>query len=77
VVDINALGTQGTPTKHRDMDRYDVERLEFIQELDGANLDVTDWEADFIDSNLDRCIPFTPAQREAVVNMRDKYEGLL
>ena len=79
MVDINALGKQGMPELHRDMGSYDRELLDFLQELDDAavDLDVSDWEAEFIESNLTRCAPFTLAQRDVIERMREKYEGAL
>ncbi len=52
----------------------DLERLAFLTRLDGAEFDVTDWEAGFIESFLSNPRPMTTAQRGAVDGMREQYE---
>lgn len=50
----------------------DEECREIIEALaDEPNL--TTWEQDFLEDNVDR-EHFTPAQREAVANLREKYD---
>lgn len=55
----------------------DRERVEFLRRLDGAPFEVSDWEANFIESFLRSVRPMTGAQRAAVDAMRDQYEGRL
>lgn len=54
------------------MTRDDV-RANFLSALDRANLDVTDWEASFLDSCLGR-FNFSPRQQVAIDKMMTKYE---
>lgn len=55
------------------MSNYDDEqRVDFLQTLDNADVEVTDWEAKFISSNLD-AISFTPRQREIIREMINRY----
>jgi hypothetical protein len=76
-----------------DADAREAERLEdlarcrFLQRLDAAPFEVTEWEAQFIEDVLARALPpkgagfhtlvFTPRQREKVDEMRKEYEGRL
>ena len=53
-------------------DMSDEEMGEFLRDLDKADFEVTEWEAQFIASNLDRDY-FTPKQREAILRMAEKY----
>lgn len=48
-------------------------RANFLAALDRAELDVTDFEASFIESNMDR-FNFSPRQRIAIDKMMAKYE---
>ena len=52
----------------------DEERSEFLKRLDEAvgRVEVTDWEAQFIESNLGRSM-FSAKQREAIDRMHEKY----
>lgn len=55
------------------------ERLDFIRALDSSGVDVSDWEAQFIESTLQRAerydvLHFTPAQCDAIDKMVEKYE---
>lgn len=45
---------------------------EFLQMLDKSDVNVSDWEASFIESNMSR-EHFTLKQREAVMKMMEKY----
>lgn len=54
----------------------DIERHEFLMELDNAPFTVTTWEAKFIDSNYDTFV-FTPNQREQIDKMKEKYAARL
>jgi len=48
-------------------------RANFLSALDRADVDVTTWEAGFLESCLDR-FNFTPKQRIAIDKMMAKYE---
>jgi hypothetical protein len=50
----------------------DADRGAFLQALDRAAFAVTDWEAQFLERNLDT-INFTPAQRDAISRMIEQY----
>ena len=52
----------------------DLERIEFLRHLDAAPVEVTDWEAQFIESFLTAERPLTAKQREAVDEMRSRYQ---
>lgn len=59
-----------------------VERLEFIRALDNSGVEVSDWEAQFIDSTLRRAerydvLTFTQAQCDSIDKMVEKYEDEL
>jgi hypothetical protein len=58
-------------------DEQDIERLEFLRDLDDAeHINVSEWEAKFIDSNI--VFPrYTPAQREVIDQLREKYGSRL
>lgn len=60
------------------MSHEDAARLEFLKRLDQSTaLEVSDWEAGFIENFLDNPRSMTPAQRAAVDGMREKYEAKL
>jgi len=59
------------------MNPEDTERLDFLKRLDAAPFEVTDWEAQFIESFLTAPRTLTNRQREAVDELRQKYEGRL
>jgi len=51
----------------------DSEELrKFLKLLDGADVTVSDWEAQFIESNLTRD-HFSPKQREIVLKFMERY----
>lgn len=50
----------------------DIERADFLKSLDKSDHDVSDWEAQFIESNLDRT-SFSPRQRESIDQMIKRY----
>ena len=51
----------------------DSEELrKFLKMLDGADVTVSDWEAQFIESNLTRD-HFSPKQREIVMKFMERY----
>ncbi len=54
----------------------DDSRRAFLQMLDGASLEVTDWEAKFIESCMNQR-NYTPRQREKIDQMRKEYEHRL
>lgn len=58
-------------------DLEDKERFAFLKKLDAAPFEVTDWEAQFIESFLVDKRPFTPRQREVVDDLRKQYGGRL
>jgi hypothetical protein len=54
----------------------DVDRILFLRRLDAAvAVDVTDWEAGFIEDLISQPRALTVAQRNAVDEMRKAYEG--
>lgn len=54
-------------------ERYkDEELLDFLQSLDNSEVEVGEWEAKFVESNLD-AISFSPRQREVINSMIEKY----
>lgn len=50
----------------------DSELRHFLEMLDASDVNVTDWEATFIESNLQR-EHFSAKQREIVMKMIEKY----
>lgn len=48
---------------------------DFLRCLDDAPFECTDWEAEFLETNLGRTT-FTPAQRQSIERMMNKYPGL-
>ena len=56
----------------------DQDLLMFLIELDKSDLNVSKWEADFINSILERrqC-RFTPKQQDVILKMMDRYERSL
>jgi hypothetical protein len=50
----------------------DLDYRDFLEDLDSAGFEVTDWEARFIESNLTREV-FTPDQRKSIDKMLQKY----
>jgi hypothetical protein len=53
--------------------RTDQARADFLQDLDLTNaVEVSDWEAQFIESNLSRST-FSDKQREIIDQMHRKY----
>lgn len=51
----------------------DSEELrKFLKMLDAADVNVSDWEAQFIESNLTR-EHFSPKQREITMKMMERY----
>lgn len=48
------------------------ELCKFLKMLDGADVNVTDWEAQFIESNLTR-EHFSEKQREITMKLMEKY----
>lgn len=50
----------------------DLELVKFLKKLDESDVEVTGWEAQFIESNL-KATSFTPKQREVVDNLIDRY----
>jgi hypothetical protein len=58
----------------------DKQRLAFLRQLDEAfsHVNVTDWEAEFIESQLSRSLPgFTSKQRQAVDKLIHKYGDMI
>jgi len=63
------IDTSLTPEEHR--------IVEFLNRLDAADFDVTDWEASFIADLAANPRPLTPAQRAKVDQLRAQYEHRL
>jgi hypothetical protein len=60
------------------VDGADLERLDFLRRLDASEaVEVTDWEAGFIESFLESPRLMTPAQRATVDGMMADYEDKL
>lgn len=55
-------------------DHSDDERCEFLDKLDKSPIEVSQWEAEFIDSTKTRR-DFTPNQRDAIDRMIRKYRS--
>jgi hypothetical protein len=53
----------------------DLERAEFLKALDKADVDVSDWEAKFIESNLGRS-SFSVGQRSVIDSLANKYNEI-
>ncbi len=52
----------------------DLRRIDFLKHLDEATeIDVTDWEAAFIESFITNPRPMTQSQREAADSMETRY----
>lgn len=54
----------------------DMDRQEFLRQLDNADFEVSDWEARFIESCLNRT-QYTEAQREVIDRLIERYERRL
>jgi hypothetical protein len=50
----------------------DQELRDFLKALDESDINVTDWEAQFIEGNLEND-RFSPKQREIVTRLIEKY----
>lgn len=61
---------------HQTPDPLDIHRHHFLSDLDDADFTITDFEAEFLESNIVRK-EFTPKQREIIDLMRKKYEHKL
>jgi hypothetical protein len=46
----------------------------FLHALDEADVEVSNWEAEFIGSNLEHVGCFTPKQEEVINRLMDKYK---
>jgi hypothetical protein len=56
----------------------DQARMQFVGKLDAAlHVEVTDWEASFLESLITNERPLTERQRETVDKMRKSYESSL
>ena len=55
-------------------DAQNVARVEFLRCLAGARAHLTDWEAQFIESNLGRAW-FTERQKAVIDQLRTKYQS--
>ena len=45
-----------------------------VSELDNADIPLTDWEVDFVESIMDQG-RFTPKQKDVLDRMKEKYLG--
>lgn len=53
----------------------DQERRQFILDLDESDLEINDWESQFVKSIIDKNISsFTDRQRIVIDNMIEKYD---
>lgn len=71
----NPKSESAAPAKAAQISAADWERIGFLEELDGADVEVTDWEAQFIEDLITSPRALTPAQRAVVDKMRDTYAG--
>jgi len=58
----------------------DEDRFEFLNELDSAEIAVSSWEADFIESMMkqhEQERPLSDKQRETIDKIKSKYEDQL
>jgi len=55
------------------MERSNEERRQLLEEVDTGIAEVTEWEADFINSVLSQTYPWTPRQIEYIDRLLDKY----
>lgn len=56
------------------MELSDQELLEILYEIDQKSGNVSQWEASFIESNLERDqASFSPKQRDIIYKMMEKY----
>jgi hypothetical protein len=70
---------------HARSDAFEDEvRMEFLRELDAADFEVTEWEAEFLQSIFARAaalkpkpVVFSPRQREKIQQMRQAYQHRL
>ena len=54
--------------------KNDAERVEWLHQLDDRDVDVTEWEADFLASVIGRGLTnFTDKQRDVIGHMFQKY----
>jgi len=54
----------------------DEYRLSFLDDLDKADVEITEWEANFLDDIFSRGTTiFTDGQRRKIDDMIDKYES--
>lgn len=64
------------PDKYQDMEKVqkeDTNRRDFLRKLDDAkNISVDDFEARFIENNMNRS-SFSPKQREIIDQMIERY----
>jgi hypothetical protein len=66
-----------SPRSNANPEALDFIRHEFLNDLDcSPRIEVTDWEASFMSSNLRRKT-FSPAQRNIIDKMRKKYDDKL
>jgi len=66
------------PSISPEVQREDAIRVTFLHRLDSAvHVEVTDWEARFIESFLTNPRPFTGPQRDCIDKMRTAYEARL
>ena len=64
---------RGDPYDESGVDWPDEEVAEFIKDLDArTELSLTDWEAEFVGSNLTRT-SFSPKQRKVIKKLHQKY----
>ena len=55
-------------------DYTDFDRREFLYALDESDVEVTDWEAGFIDGVKEEVF-YTTRQREKIDQLIERYEG--
>lgn len=71
------LNARATADARAQAELEDRERFEFLQKLDAAPFEVTDWEAQFLESFLKSPRTPTPRQREVIDELRKQYAGRL
>jgi hypothetical protein len=73
---VPAVPQVANPRKRKVYDDSDAGLLQFLRDLDGAEFEVSGFEADFLGSCLGRS-SFSPKQRAVIERMKTKYEHKL
>lgn len=66
-------GASVSPNREHALDAI---RVDFLQDLENSNLNLNDWEAEFVESNVTRK-NFSTGQRKVIDKLRKKFENKL